>query len=132
MPLCNQQVQHLSCLTSQQSSVREFDTDGSPKTLPFCASLLLPYAVVRYQCTLSCVTVCLHSADLHVHQNPRCQHMPILLLSPIIINDDDPPVIVCSITPSMQLTTNFRRSFSSFSLSSVALQLVRMPMQQTR
>jgi hypothetical protein len=53
--------------------------------------------------------------------------MSILLLSPIIINDDDPPVIVCSVAPSTQLTTNFRRSFSSFSLSSVALQLVRMP-----
>jgi hypothetical protein len=45
---------------------------------------------MRHQCGPPHVIVCLHSADLHVHQNPRCQHMPILLLLllPIIINDE--------------------------------------------
>jgi hypothetical protein len=85
-----------------------------PKNTAFCASLLLPRAFARHQRTLLRVTICLHSVDLHVHQNPRCQCMPILLLSPIIIKDDDPPVIVCSIAPSTQLTTNFRRYFRRF------------------
>jgi hypothetical protein len=76
-----------------------FDTDGSPKTLP---------SVVHYSFhrTLSYVITVRYCASPSVctQQTFTCASEPQM-----IIIDHDPPVIVCSIAPSMQLTRNFRR-----------------------